>query len=113
MKVTYEGTKEWIDYIKKQEIECHMVNCDVRTCNGNEECEHRKNLEVVYIEKRWRAVYGGLFYYVTPCGLVTKSFDFRTVYDNDFYDVGNYYETEEICEKVAEQANKAFVEEAK
>lgn len=47
-------------------------------------------------KKRWRGY--GAYYYITPCGDVTYSFDSMCLYDEQCYKLGNYFQTKEEAE---------------
>lgn len=47
-------------------------------------------------KKRWRGY--GAYYYITPCGDVTYSFDSMCLYDEQCYKLGNYFKTKEEAE---------------
>ncbi len=47
--------------------------------------------------KRWRAKYGYTFYYITYGGLIESSIDYGRKSNDVLYNVGNYYQTEELA----------------
>ena len=49
------------------------------------------------VRKRWRAQYGYTFYYITYGGLIDSSIDYRRKNNDMLYNVGNYYQTEELA----------------
>lgn len=51
--------------------------------------------------KRWRAEVGETYWFVNNNGVCFGVCDIREKYDNDRYDVGNYFRTREEAEEIA------------
>lgn len=52
------------------------------------------------IEKRWRAEKGKEYYYITNSNFITNiDYEHNDVIDNNRYEIGNYFKTEELAEK--------------
>ena len=71
---------------------------------------YRWNAEKKELEKltRWRAEKGCDYYHLDSNANVELEKDYYTKYDNDKYDVGNYFKTREAAERVAEQIREIF-----
>ena len=52
------------------------------------------------IPKRWRADNGHYFYYITSNANITIAYDDYSSLKSSFYDLGNYFQTEEEAQKV-------------
>ena len=68
----------------------------------------KNNLVIDYdkkeiVKKRWRAEEDGTFYYVSERGKILSTVETFCGYDNDIYEYGNYFRTEEQAEKVAKE----------
>ncbi|MGL5050649.1 MAG: hypothetical protein ACRC6E_08515 [Fusobacteriaceae bacterium] len=48
---------------------------------------------------RWRALKGGVFWYVSAFGIATKGIDYYSICDDTLNKVGNYFKTEEETEE--------------
>lgn len=58
---------------------------------------------------RWRAEKDCRYYYIKNCdATIHSSDDNRFEVDNNFYESGNYFKTEEAAERVAEQIREIF-----
>ena len=58
---------------------------------------------------RWRAEKDCRYYYIKNCdATIDSSDDNRFEVDNNFYESGNYFKTEEAAERVAEQIREIF-----
>lgn len=85
--------KEKDDFLKSLESEEHLRwNADT------------KKLEPI----RWRAERNGIYWFIDPHGRGNKTFDVRSNYDNDMYEIGNYFRTEEAAQRVADQIKDIF-----
>lgn len=49
--------------------------------------------------KRWRAEYGGEYFFVTSHGKVRAAIDYKYDYDTNRYNFGNYFKTKEQAKK--------------
>jgi len=52
------------------------------------------------IPKRWRADNGHYFYYITSNSNITIAYDDYSSLKSSFYDLGNYFQTEEEAQKI-------------
>ena len=82
--------KKYINYANQDQataitLRMNEINCTV---------DYNKN-DIVY--KRWRAKYGYTFYYITYGGLIDSSIDYGRKSNDTLYNVGNYYQTEELA----------------
>lgn len=82
--------KKYISYANQDQataitLRMNEINCTV---------DYNKN-DIVY--KRWRAKYGYTFYYITYGGLIDSSIDYGRKSNDMLYNVGNYYQTEELA----------------
>lgn len=60
--------------------------------------------------KRWRAEEGSWYYSVNISGRILRIQDGRRMFDDDNYNFGNYFRTEEQAEKARELQKKAYQE---
>lgn len=72
--------------------------------------EHRLwNADTKVLEPiRWRAERNGAYWFITPHGMRSKTIDIRSNYDNDMYDIGNYFRTEDAAKPYAEKMKELF-----
>lgn len=85
--------KEKADFLKRLEAEEHLRwNADT------------KELEPI----RWRAERNGIYWFIDPHGCGNRTVDIRSNYDNDMYEIGNYFRTPEAAQKVADQIKDIF-----
>lgn len=89
----YATPKEKADFLERLETEKHL--------RWNSET---KELEPI----RWRAERNGIYWFIDPHGRGNKTFDVRSNYDNDMYEIGNYFRTEEAAQGVADQIKDIF-----
>lgn len=67
------------------------------------------NTEEKRVEKiRWRAEYKCIYYLVTSCLKVGSDIDFRRTEDEERWEVGNYFKTEEEAEEAAKILREAL-----
>lgn len=66
--------------------------------------EHRRwNADTKKLEPiRWRAERNGIYWFIDPHGRGNRTVDVRSNYDNDMYEIGNYFRTPEAAQKVAD-----------
>lgn len=57
---------------------------------------------------RWRAERNGIYWFIDPHGRRNRTADIRSNYDNDMYEIGNYFRTPEAAQKVADQIKDIF-----
>jgi hypothetical protein len=73
------------------------------------EAHLRWNAETKKLEPiRWRAERNGIYWFIDPHGRGNKTIDVRSNYDNDMYDIGNYFRTPEAAQKVADKIKEIF-----
>lgn len=85
--------EEKADFLKRLETEEHL----------------RWNADTKVLEPiRWRAECNGIYWFIDPHGRGNKTFDVRSNYDNDMYEIGNYFRTEEAAQRVADQIKDIF-----
>lgn len=85
--------EEKADFLKRLETEEHLRwNADT------------KKLEPI----RWRAERNGIYWFIDPHGRGNRTVDIRSDYDNDMYEIGNYFRTEEAAQGVADQIKDIF-----
>lgn len=89
----FATSKEKADFLKRLETEEH------RRWNAN-----TKVLEPI----RWRAERNGIYWFIDPHGWGNRTVDIRSNYDNDMYEIGNYFRTPEAAQKVADQIKDIF-----
>lgn len=63
-----------------------------------------KNLEPI----RWRAERNGIYWFIDPHGRGNRTIDVGSNYDDDMYEIGNYFRTPEAAQKVADQIINIF-----
>lgn len=81
------------DFLKRLEKEYHL----------------RWNAETKKLEPiRWRAERNGIYWFIDPHVRGNRTFDSRSNYDNDMYEIGNYFRTPEAAQKVADQIKDIF-----
>lgn len=61
--------------------------------------------------KRWRGVKGDVYYYVSSNLTVQTIIEFNDSLANDLYNAGNYFQTREEAEEVANEIKKIFLPE--
>lgn len=89
----FATSKEKADFLKRLETEKHLRwNADT------------KKLEPI----RWRAERNGIYWFIDPHGWGNRTVDIRSNYDNDMYEIGNYFRTPEAAQKVADQIKDIF-----
>ena len=52
---------------------------------------------------RWRTQFNGKYFYITDYGIVNISSDSRSIIDNQRFNFGNYFATEELARKAIEK----------
>lgn len=57
---------------------------------------------------RWRAKYDEKYYFVSECGKACCSNDIRDAFDNDRFNLGNYFKTYEEAEQYAKKFREIF-----
>ena len=62
------------------------------------------------LPKRWRAEKGDIYYSFTSNFGVEESTEYNDYLDNEAYDSGNYFQTKEEAQEVADKLNKYFKE---
>lgn len=62
------------------------------------------------VYKRWRATYGGVYFYINAFGKVIPKSDSRLDGDNKRYYFGNYFRTKEEAERVLDKIKPIFME---
>lgn len=89
----YATPEEKDDFLKRLETEERLRwNADT------------KKLEPI----RWRAERNGIYWFIDPHGWGNRTVDIRSNYDNDMYEIGNYFRTPEAAQKVADQIKDIF-----
>lgn len=89
----YATPEEKSAFLKRLESEAHL--------RWNAET---KNLEPI----RWRAERNGIYWFIDPHGRGNRTIDIRSNYDDDMYEIGNYFRTPEAAQKVADQIINIF-----
>jgi hypothetical protein len=96
------------DYYVIMMVLCFILSYLVKT-------EVLIELGVDYIEEvkpeRWRAEVDGWYYHVNQCGLIAIGQDTKSENDNARYGAGNYFQTKEQAEAVAEKIKALLQEE--
>lgn len=71
----------------------------------------RWNAEKKEIENiRWRAKPSGYYYFVGSCGTIWHTHDYYNSYDNQLYELGNYFESLEEAQVYADKFKQLFKE---
>lgn len=58
---------------------------------------------------KWRAELNGKYYIINSILGIEIAHDFRTVYDNNFYNCGNYFKTKKEAQEMLEKIKKVLI----
>lgn len=96
------GMTKWFRYATPEEKSAFLKRLE-------SEAHLRWNAETKKLEPiRWRAERNGIYWFIDPHGRANKTIDVRSNYDNDMYEIGNYFRTEEAAQKAANQIKEIF-----
>lgn len=99
------GAKHTVGYLCNREDMLYYVGPDGYVRFLKYDYAHLFNVEKL---PRWRAEKGQMYYYISGLCEVITGYDDYLGYDNNHYELGNYFKTKEEAEKFCSKMIKLF-----
>jgi hypothetical protein len=104
----YEATGE---YRRPECGECYLWDTGANIGKSCCDPEERDTPLVILRKKPWRAARGDVYWIVGSCGMVLDIEEDGNVENDEHFEFGNYFKTEEQAEAAAERVRRAYKED--